>query len=178
MRRIGNSARSKSGNAMIEYAMLAPVFFMLVGGLIEFVLYQYKSYALNNVVYEVARNLQTGEIQAAGSAEAMADAFHDEACLHASTMIDCEAIVFDVRTFDAIEDVTYPEPVYDDEGNPVSFVFEPGGASTYSVVRAAIHHQFITPFMAELFSMGVNEDGEDLAAILTSFCIVRNEPWA
>ena len=44
------SGRARSGNVMIEFALLAPVFFMLIMGLIEFVIFQYKTYALNHVV--------------------------------------------------------------------------------------------------------------------------------
>jgi len=153
----------------MEYALLAPVFFMLVAGLIEFVLYEYKAYALNHVVYEAARNLQTGEVQKSAD---MATAFHDEVCAQAGGMIDCEAIVFDVRSFDRLADVTFPPVTFDEDGNPVNFVFEPGGPKKYSVVRASIHHRFITPFLSELMGMG-----PDLPAIVNSYSIVRNEPW-
>lgn len=161
--------RARDGNVMIEFALLAPVFFMLVMGLVEFVLFQYKTYALNHVVYEAARNLQTGEVQTSAN---MYEAFKDEACAQAGPMIDCQAIFFDVRAFDALSDVTYPPPVFDEDGVPSNFVFEPGGANKYSVVRASIHHQFITPFMDQLFHMG-----PDLPAIVNAFVIVKNEPW-
>jgi Flp pilus assembly protein TadG len=161
--------RARGGNVMIEFALLAPVFFMLIMGLVEFVLFQYKTYALNHVVYEAARNLQTGEVQTASDMQA---AFHEEVCAQAGPMIDCEAIVFDVRSFTSLPDITYPPPVFDEDGNPSNFVFEPGGPGEYSVVRAAIHHQFVTPFMDKLFRMG-----PDMPAIVNSFCIVKNEPW-
>jgi Flp pilus assembly protein TadG len=164
--------REESGTTLIEFALLAPVFFMLVMGLVEFVLFQYRTYALNHVVYEATRNLQTGEVQTAGDSAAMWAAFKTEVCGQADMMIDCNAIVFDVRAFDKIEDITYPPPVFDANGNPTNFVFQPGGPNQYSVVRAAIHHQFITPFMDQLFRMG-----PDMPAIVNSFCIVRNEPW-
>ncbi len=165
---------ARGGNVMIEFALLAPVFFMLIMGLVEFVLFQYKTYALNHVVYEAARNLQTGEVQTAGdkTPEAMQAAFHAEVCAKAGAMIDCEAIIFDVRAFDSLNAVTFPPPTFDEDGNPSNFVFEPGGPNEYSVVRAAIHHQFVTPFMDQLFQMG-----PDLPAIVNSFCIVKNEPW-
>lgn len=166
--------RARSGNVMIEFALLAPVFFMLILGLVEFVLFQYKTYALNHVVYEAARNLQTGEVQTAGdkSPEAMLAAFRQEACDKAGAMINCNEIVFDVRAFDTLPDITYPPPTFDADGMPSNFVFQPGGPNQYSVVRAAIHHTFVTPFMAELFQMG-----PDMPAIVNSFCIVKNEPW-
>jgi Flp pilus assembly protein TadG len=163
-------SRAEGGSTLIEFALLAPVFFMLVMGLVEFVLFQYKTYALNHVVYEATRNLQTGEVQ---NSEDMAAAFHDEVCEHAGAMIDCEEIVFDVRSFDDINDITYPPPEFDEEGNPTNFVFEPGDAEQYSVVRAALPHQFVTPFMDKLFRMG-----PDMPAIVNAYCIVKNEPWS
>lgn len=166
-------SQEEGGNTMIEFAMLAPVFFMLVMGLVEFVVFQYRTYALNHIVYEAARNLQTGEVQTSGNAEAQATAFHDEVCAQAQLLVSCEEIVFDVRTFDEISEVDFPPVEFDDEGNVLNFVFEPGGPEKYSVVRAAIHHEFVTPFMAELFNMG-----PDMPAIVNSFCIVKNEPWA
>ena len=87
-------------------------------------------------------------------------------------MIDCEKIVFDVRAFDEIDQIEYLPTEFDDEGNPINFVFEPGGSEQYSVVRASIQHRFITPFMDKLFGMG-----PDLPAIVNAYCVVRNEPW-
>ena len=163
-------SRSEEGSTLIEFAMLAPVFFMLVMGLVEFVLYQYKVYTLNFVVFEAARNLQTGEVQ---NADDMQAAFEEEMCTHAGPLMNCEDIEYDVRSFEEISDITYPPVEFDDEGNPTNFVFEPGGPNEYSVVRASIHHQFFTPFMDKLFQMG-----PDMPAIVNSFVVVRNEPWA
>ena len=106
------------------------------------------------------------------TSEDMLAAFEDEVCKQAGVMIDCESIMFDVRSFDAIEDISYPPVEYDDDGNPTNFVFQPGGPNKYSVVRAALHHQFVTPFMDELF-----HTGPGLPGIVNAFCIVKNEPW-
>ena len=171
------SDRTRSGNVMIEFALLAPVFFMLIMGLVEFVIFQYKNYALNHVVYEATRNLQTGEVQVDVNGNPRTPAmmkqyFMDQACAAAGAMIDCNTIYFDVRAFDALKDVTYPPPVFDDKGVPTNFVFQPGNPDQYSVVRASLHHQFITPFMDQIFHMG-----PDLPAIVNAYVIVKNEPW-
>ena len=161
-------SRAKSGSVLVEFALLAPVFFMLIMGLVEFVLYQYKTYALNHVVYEASRNLQTGEIKTAGNTSA---AFLAELCAHSGLMIDCNEIDYDVKAYDALADIEFHEPEFDEEGRATNFSFEPGGASDYSVVRASIPHTFITPFMNQLFGL------EDSPAIANSFAVVRNEPW-
>jgi len=169
MRTTKRLSGEEGGNVMIEFALLAPVFFMLVMGLVEFVLFQYRTYALNHVVYEAARNLQTGEVQNSGD---MQSAFEDEVCNTAGVLIDCTEIDFDVRAFDDLADITYPPVTFDDDGTPTNFVFQPGTANQYSVVRAAMPHQFITPFMDQLFRMG-----PDMPAIVNSYVVVKNEPW-
>jgi Flp pilus assembly protein TadG len=162
-------SRSEGGNVMIEFALLAPVFFMLVMGLVEFVLFEYKNYALNHIVYEATRNLQTGEVQSAANMRQEFDKLCQES---AGPLMSCDDIFWDVRSFDEISAIDFPPPEFDEKGIPVNFVFEPGGANKYSVVRAAIHHQFITPFMDQLFHLG-----PDMPALVNAFCIVKNEPW-
>ena len=177
MRLKKNLSKSQDGSTLVEFALLAPVFFLLITGMVEFVLYHYKLYALNHVVYEATRNLQTGEVQNwsdndASTTNDMSVAFQTEVCAHASTLINCNTIAFDVRTFNSIGAVTYPPATFDEYGNPTNFVFQPGGPKAYSVVRAAIPHHFVTPFMNELMGLA---DG--VPAVVNAYSIVRNEPW-
>lgn len=169
MRSANRLSREEGGNVMIEFALLAPVFFMLVMGLVEFVLFQYKSYALNHIVYEATRNLQTGEVQ---SATNMRQKFEEMCADTAGPLMNCNDIQWDVRKYDELSKIEYPPIEYDDKGLPKNFVFDPGGPNQYSVVRATIQHSFVTPFMDKLFQMG-----PDQPAIANAFCIVKNEPW-
>ena len=162
-------SRAKSGSVLVEFALLAPVFFMLIMGLVEFVLYQYKIYALNHVVYEASRNLQTGEIRTAGNNSA---AFLAELCAHSDMLIDCNEIDYDVAAYEELGDIEYHEPEFDEDGHATNFNFEPGKSNDYSVVRASIPHSFVTPFMNQLVGLGPENP-----AIVNSYCIVRNEPW-
>jgi len=172
MRRHKRLSREEGGNVMIEFAMLAPVFFMLVMGLVEFVLYQYKTYALNHIVFEATRNLQTGEVQSVNGLAAQRAKFFELCEESAGLLIDCNDIQWDVRKYDRLNQIEFPPVEFDANGLPSNFIFDPGTANQYSVVRATIHHQFITPFMDRLFHMG-----PDRPAIVNSFCIVKNEPW-
>ncbi|HOZ27653.1 MAG TPA: pilus assembly protein [Hyphomonadaceae bacterium] len=165
-------SREEGGNVMIEFAMLAPVFFMLIMGLVEFVLFQYKSYALNHIVYEATRNLQTGEVQAVTGIVAQRQKFEELCEESAGLLMDCDDIQWDVRKYDRLNQIDFPPVTFDANGLPTNFTFDPGTANQYSVVRASIRHQFVTPFMDRLFRMG-----PDQPAIVNSFCIVKNEPW-
>lgn len=172
MRTYRRLSREEGGNVMIEFAMLAPIFFMLVMGLVEFVLFQYKTYALNHIVFEATRNLQTGEVQAVNGLEAQRAKFNELCAESAGPLMDCNEIQWDVRKYDRLNQLQFPPVEFDENGLPSNFIFDPGTANQYSVVRATIHHQFITPFMDRLFQMG-----PDQPAIVNSFCIVKNEPW-
>ncbi len=102
-------SKAEGGNVMIEFAMLAPVFFMLIMGLVEFVLYQYKTYALNHIVYEATRNLQTGEVQ---DADDMREKF-DEMCQEsAGVLMNCNDIQWDVRSYDALNELEFPAALH------------------------------------------------------------------
>lgn len=173
MRRL-RSARfiaSRDGSSLIEFAMLAPVFFLMVAGLVDFVYYQYRMNALNYVVSQAARNLQTGQSQNQ-SVKTTAAAFNDAVCAAASTLIDCNAIRFDVRAYDKISDIQFSAPTYDKDGNPTNFVFLPGTTSQYTTVRAQLKHTFLTPFMDQLFKFGPTNSG-----LITAFYVVKDEPW-
>lgn len=169
MRSANRLSREEGGNVMIEFALLAPVFFMLVMGLVEFVLYQYKTYALNHIVYEATRNLQTGEVQSATNKREKFEELCEET---AGPLMNCSDIQWDVRAYDELNKIQYPPVEYDEKGLPKNFVFQPGNANQYSVVRATIQHKFFTPFMDKLFQIG-----PDQPAIANAFCIVKNEPW-
>lgn len=170
MRSANRLSREEGGNVMIEFALIAPIFFLLVMGFVEFVLFQYKSYALNHIVYEATRNLQTGEVQ---SATNMRQKFDEMCAESAGPLMNCNDIQWDVRKYDELNKIEYPPIQYDEKGLPKNFVFQPGGANQYSVVRATIAHTFVTPFMDKLFRMG-----PDQPAIANAFCIVKNEPWS
>jgi Flp pilus assembly protein TadG len=172
MRRAPSLRKDRRGSALIEFAMLSPIFFLVVAGLTEFVLYQFKVNALNHIAYEAGRNLQTGEVQRAGDASAQLAAFQANICAEVVWIINCTDIDFDVRNYSDIEDITFPATTYDAQGNPTNFVFQPGGASRFSVVKASVHHSFVTPYMGRL--MGLTPD---LPAVASSYVVLRNEPW-
>jgi Flp pilus assembly protein TadG len=165
--------RDRRGSAMLEFTLLAPVFFLVVAGITEFVLYQFKVNALNQIVYEATRNLQTGEVQTAGNAAAQRTAFDANVCAEADWLMNCADIDFDVRNFNTLAAVTFPTITYDAGGRPVGFVFQPGGPNRYTVVRATMQYTFITPYLRELMGLAPG-----LPAAVSSSIVVKNEPWA
>ena len=164
-------SRAEGGNVLIEFALLAPVFFMLIMGLVEFVLFQYKTYALNHVVYEAARNLQTGEVQNSERhggrlpRRGLRPGRRDDRLRRRSFSTSAPS------TLSTTSPIRRPSSTTK-ASRPIS-CSSPAAPNQYSVVRAAIHHQFVTPFMDKLFRMG-----PDMPAIVNAYCIVKNEPWS
>jgi Flp pilus assembly protein TadG len=173
--RTKNLFRSEEGNALIEFALLAPVFFMLVAGLVEFVLYQYKCYAVNHVAYESARRLMTGEVQntVPPAGQTPEDVFRTQVCSDAGALVDCTQIDFDVRHFAAIPAIQYTTPIFNAGGRATNFTYDPGTADEYTVVQVTYPHTFVTPFMAQMFGGG----DATKPAIVSSFIVVKGEPW-
>jgi Flp pilus assembly protein TadG len=155
-------------SAAIEYAMVGPIFLFVVIGLIEFSLYVFNRNFVKHVLYETARHITTGEIQADEKPEA---AFKEIYCSYSNILLSCERLVFDVRAYDRLEDVDFSPAAFGSDGNPENFKFEPGGSEQFSVMRVAVPYRFVTPFMQDLF---LGDSGD---AIVVGYTVAKNEPF-
>ena len=158
----------KGASAAVEYALVGPVFLFIMIGLIEFSVYVFNRNFVKHVLYETARRITTGEIQAADKPEA---AFKDIYCSHSNILLSCERLIFDVRAYDRLEDVDFSPAAFGANGNPENFKFEPGGSEQFSVMRVAVPYRFVTPFMQELIL------GDSNNAIIVGYTVAKNEPF-
>ena len=156
------------GSAAVEFAMIAPVFLIMVLGLVEFSLYVFNRNFVKHVLYETARNIATGEIQ---SADNPAAAFKQAYCDHSGFVMNCEKLIFDVRAYDNLEDVKFAPVEYNANGSPTNFKFEPGKSEQISVMRVALPYRFVTPFMQDIFL------GDKGQAIVVGYSVAKNEPF-
>ena len=161
-------SQNDKGVSAIEFALIGPLFLLFTIGIVEFGIYFLKKNMVSHVLYEASRNIQTGEIQ---NSSTPYQTFLDEYCVEVPSFMRCDEITFDVRSFDAVADVSFPDPVYDDEGNPENFVFQPGGSEQITSIRASIPHQFVTPLMREYFQP------TEEPAIIVGHSIAKNEPF-
>ncbi len=148
--------------------MIAPVFFFMILGLIEFSIYVFNRNYVKHVLYESARTITTGEIQ---SADDPAAEFNEVYCRNSGPIMNCDRLLFDVRAYDELEDVDFSPVEFGSNGAPLNFKFEPGEAEQISVMRVAMPYRFVTPFMQDIFL------GESSNAIVVGYMVSKIEPF-
>jgi Flp pilus assembly protein TadG len=159
--------RWQSGVTAIETALIMPVFLLLSFGIIEVSLLHLAASTIEGQVSAASRQIRTGNIQ--GSADPIT-AFKEILC-GGTTFINCNNLIIDVRKFDSFGDVEYPS-YFNEDGDPESNTFDPGGAGDTVLVRVAYSWKILTPFLTTYLG-----DGGGDAKLLHSAAVFRTEPY-
>jgi Flp pilus assembly protein TadG len=164
--------RSQSGVTAIEFAIVAPPFFMLLMAIFEVGIMLFSEYVIEHGVGQAARMIRTGEVQL----QPMSDAeFKELVCGKLATFLDCESkLHIDVRAFDDFDQVTSSPPLTADgelSSDATSNSFQPGDPLQVVVVRVYYEWSLFTPGLTHMANMS---DGRRLLAAGAAF---RNEPY-
>jgi len=163
----GPLLRDERGNALLEFAFVAPPFLLLLVGTLEVSVMFFTSAVIEGATKEAARQIRTGNIQA--SADPLA-AFQAELCDSLFGVIDCTKVTFNVQTFSSFSTVSMPIEL-DEDGEIVNTGFSPGGSSAVTVVRAMYRWQFMTPLIDKVMPSGLG------GHLLISTVAFQNEPY-
>ncbi len=164
--------RSTSGSALIEFALIAPVFFAVLFAIIESGLVFFANGVLENGTLNVARLVRTGQVQGQNMTK---DQFRTQLCNNISMLLSCDAtkLQVDVRSFTSFAGTTFTPPLKADGTlDPAVNSFSPGGPCSIVVVRSFYTWQLFTPFFANYFSNMANQK-----YLLSSAYAFRNEPY-
>lgn len=176
LKRLRRLKQDDSGVAAVEFAMVAPVFFFVFGCIIETGLMLFTEYVLQSSVQDAARQVRTGQAQAAAMGSS---AFKDIICNTANAVMDCDggvtvyvrsdttfatlqANVPDVLTIGASSGGAAAAAASYDCGNP----------NEAMAVIATYDWQFVLPFM-EIYG---NVDGNQKRR-LSGIAMFKNEPY-
>ncbi|MGF1629618.1 MAG: TadE/TadG family type IV pilus assembly protein [Kiloniellaceae bacterium] len=159
--------RDERGNAMLEFALVAPPFILLLVGTLEVSVMFFTGAVIEGATKESARQIRTGQIQ--GSADPLV-AFQEELCSSLMGIIDCTKVVFNVQTFSSFSDVSMPIE-FDEDGEIINTGFAPGGSSAVTVVRAMYRWKFSTPLIDKAMPSGPG------GHLLISTVAFQNEPY-
>ena len=174
------NGRGNSGSAAIEFALIAPTFFLLIFAILETGLVFFADMTLENAVQTTGRLIRTGQAQNQNLTQ---DQFRAALCDKVSFLLSCDSgsLLIDVRSFTNFGMAGYPQAL-DAQGNlnPDLNSYQPGGSSQVNgqnaivLVRAFYKWPLLTPLFGHYFSnMG---DGSNLRLISSSVAF-KNEPY-
>jgi Flp pilus assembly protein TadG len=175
------STDSTKGSAAIEFAMVAPVFFLLLMGTIEAGLIFFAQSALQNAVNDAARLVRTGQTTcftgSGSTCVAMTQAqFRTQICNEVGTLLsDCtgSSLQFDVTPYSAGFGAASNSSPLDSSNNlPTLTNFVTGNACEVVLVRAFYKWPVFTPMLN--FFLANMAGSYHLLATATAF---RNEPF-
>lgn len=166
-------ARSRSGSAAIEFAMVAPVLFLFLFGIIETGVIFFASSALQNATDDVARLIRTGQI----SGHLTATDLRTRICSEVAGLIsstNCQAnLQVDLDAYSGFSGNGYGSVTNTDGSiDPTKLHVDNAGACTVVLMRSFYPWTIMTPLMAPLLQNMPN--GQYLIASAAAF---RTEPY-
>jgi Flp pilus assembly protein TadG len=165
--------QSRKGSAALEFAMVAPVLFLMLFGMIECGLIYFGSSALQNATDDAGRMVRTG--QAVGWTAAQ---FKTQICSEMSGLISsatCTAnLQVDIRQYSSFSGASYPSVTNANGSINTSSLQFPSSLTACQVVLVRVFYpwQIITPLMQPLLEN--MPSGKYLMAAATAF---RSEPY-
>ncbi len=162
-------ARSRDGSAALEFAIVAPVFFLLLFGIIETGLIFFASTDLENATNTVARLIRTGQAQGMSAAD-----FRTQVCNDIAPLLGCNSnLQVDVESFSQFSGNSFSNPIVNGGLDPNLNNFSPGNAGDVVLVRTFYKWSIITPLLQPFLANLTG--GQHLISSTASF---RNEPFS
>lgn len=180
-------ADGNKGSVAIEFAMVAPVFLLMLMATIESGVIFFAQSALQNAVNDAARLVRTGQSacftkDAGGNCQMItADEFRDQVCNQVDVLLhvcDKDAggnsdLQFDVKAYpNGFNGVTNSSPLDASGELPNMTAFDTGGACNVVLVRAFYRWPVVTPGLGFLLA---NMKGPN--HLLATAAAFRNEPY-
>jgi Flp pilus assembly protein TadG len=169
VRRFG---RNRRGSAIVEFALIAPVFFALLFAIIETAIMFFASQMLETITQESARQIMTGQAQAASYSSSQF--LSSVVCPQIPTLFTCANVYVDVESDPAqFSNVNIANPVTSGAFDGSKLNFNMGGSC--SVVTVTLYYQW------QMFVTGLGYNISNLNGnkrLLSATAAFRNEPYA
>ena len=169
IRRFG---RNRRGSAIVEFALIAPVFFALLFAIIETAIMFFASQMLETITQESARQIMTGQAQTAGYSSSQF--LSSVVCPQIPTLFTCANVYVDVESDPSqFSNVSIANPVTSGAFDASKLNFNMGGSC--SVVTVTLYYQW------QMFVTGLGYNISNLNGnkrLLSATAAFRNEPYA
>lgn len=172
-------ADAEKGSAAIEFAFVAPVFFVLLMGIFEAAIMFFSQAALQNGMSDMGRYIRTGQVNchtsSNGNCVAMTKVqFRTMLCSRITPLIACDAnLQIDVQKFTDYGSVSFDAPLKADKTlDPTLNRYDTGTACEVVLARAFYTWSVATPVLSWfLVNMAGNKH------LVTAATAFRNEPY-
>ena len=160
-------ALGRDGAAAIEFAIIGPIFLLMLLLIAELSIYFGTTAVIDYAVQNGARVVRVGYVD--GHRTTIAD-FEDALC-SVVVLLDCSGVSYSVEAQPLLTSATW-EPTLDASGDIAGAQFQLGDPGDVVIITAAASHQFFTPFAAALFA----PEGKNSISIIAHI-IIKNEPF-
>jgi Flp pilus assembly protein TadG len=166
-------ADGRKGSAAIEFALIAPVFFLLLMGIIENGVIYFAGSTLQYATDNAARFVRTGQAQAMSPAMTETD-FRNRICADAAPIIACNSnLVVDMNAYtNGYGGNSFSTPIQTDGTLNPEHNINTGTACNVVLLRVSYKWLVITPVLSH-FLTNIN-GGYHLVTATAAF---RNEPF-
>lgn len=172
-KRLKSLVRDTRGATMIEFGLLAPIFFGILTAILETSVQFFAAQVLESGIYDASRSIRVGQVQR----EAWSvDDYKSNICNRLYGLFgDCSDLHVNVRQISNFQSANYSVPLdltcKENCDWTEDDVFAPGGAS--NVVLVQVHYRY--PTILQLpFAANRLPDGRSLLSAATVF---QNEPF-
>ena len=163
--------RNRRGSAVVEFALVAPVFFVLLFGIIETGIMFFASQVLETITQNSARQIMTGQVQSAAY-----DAAHFKSnvvCPQIPAIFSCANIYIDVKSYPSFTNVVINSQINAGSFDTSSLAYSPGNSCDIVVARLFYQWQlFVTGLGYNISNLNGNQ------RLLVATAAFRNEPYA
>jgi Flp pilus assembly protein TadG len=168
--------KSQDGVTAIEFAMVGPVFFLMLGVTLETGIMMFTEYVLQTSVQEAARIVRTGQ---AHEQKMSASKFKESVCRLMGKMVDCNGkvtVYLDSKAnFTGLSTSTpnYLSIGPADDGTPSPTTFTCGAPGQSVALIATYDWKFYIPYFMNYFG---NKNGNKTRR-MAGFAMFQNEPY-
>ena len=165
----GKFGRDQKGVAALEFALLAPIFFLLLLALIDLSIYFATNSIVDDAIESAARAVRVGRLQN----DADGTQFRGVLCQRLF-FVSCGNFTFSSKPTTDLSKVSR-SPAFDSSGHLVDQTYDHGKANDIVVVTIAYVHTFIIPYIGLIFGSSALTDPHQRAIV--TFLVVKNEPY-
>ncbi len=162
---------ARAGSAALEFALIAPVFFVLLMGSIEAGIIFFGQFVLQNATNDAARLIRTGQVAGASMTQAQ---FRTAICNEIAPLLACDGnLQIDVESFSSFSSASYANPLTGSNTlNPALDNYSPGGVCSVVLLRTFYTWPVVTPLLTPFLTNMANNEH-----LMSSTAAFRNEPY-